>query len=81
MARHQPTTENDILPPLNQGCQTGISAILRRHMETITWAEAFEKLAESRNIHLGRGGDRKSTATVAIDKADALAREIGKKSW
>ena len=47
--------------------------ILRRQMDIITWSEAYEKLAEIRNIRLGRGGDRKSTATVADDKADALA--------
>lgn len=46
-------------------------------MDSITWAEAFEKLAEAKGIRLGRRGDRKSTATVAIDNAETLAKEIG----
>ena len=48
-------------------------------MDPIIWAEAFGKLAKARGIRLGRGGDRKSTATVALDKAAALAKEVGVK--
>jgi ParB-like chromosome segregation protein Spo0J len=53
--------------------------LLRRHLGPVAWAEVFERLAEARGIRLGRGGDRKSTATDAVDSADALAIELGVK--
>ncbi len=65
---------------LGIGRQSEISAILRRHMNAVTWAEAFEKLIEAKGINSkpGRRWDSNS-ATVAIDKADALAKEVGVK--
>lgn len=51
--------------------------LLRRHMGPIAWAAAFRLLAEERGVPLGRGGDRRSTATVAVDSAAGLAKELG----
>ena len=49
---------------------------LRRHMDSITWAEAFEKLAEAKGVEdrlRGKGGrPEENAATVA-----ALAKEVG----
>lgn len=53
--------------------------LLRRHLGPVGWAKAFEQLAEHRGIRLGRGGDRRSTASNAVDTADALAMELGVK--
>jgi len=49
------------------------SLILRRHMDSITWAEAFEKLIEAKGINPkpGRRWDSIS-ATVAT-----LAKQVG----
>lgn len=51
--------------------------LMRRHLGPISWAESFKKLAEVRGVRLGRGGDRKSTATVAVDTVQDLAAEVG----
>ena len=58
---------------LGIGRQPAISAILRRHMNAVTWAEAFEKLIEAKGINSkpGRRWDSNS-ATVAT-----LAKEVG----
>ncbi len=49
--------------------------LLRRQMDDEAWSDAFERLAELRQVRLGKGGDRKSepTATMAVD----LAAELG----
>jgi len=51
--------------------------ILRRQMDELTWAEAYKTLADLRNIQLGRGGDRKSMANLAVDTVEALSKELG----
>lgn len=49
--------------------------LTRRHLGPISWAESFRKLAEVRGVRLGRGGDRRSTATVAVDSVKTLSDE------
>jgi len=51
--------------------------LLRRQVGPIAWAHGFERLAESRGVRLGRGGDRKSTDTMSVDSAAKLAAEVG----
>lgn len=51
--------------------------LLRRQLSDEAWSDAFEQLAEARGVRLGKGGDRKSTATVAVDSAATLAAELG----
>lgn len=51
--------------------------LTRRHLGPISWAKGFKNLAEVRGVRLGRGGDRRSTATVAIDSVKTLAEEVG----
>ncbi len=60
-------------PTPQSGRQPEISPILRRHMDSITWAEAFEKLLESRGVKREeRAWNDLTGATVA-----AVAKEIG----
>lgn len=51
--------------------------LLRRQLGPITWAQAFQRLCELRGIRLGQGGDRRSTDSVSVGRADELARELG----
>lgn len=50
--------------------------LLRRHMDEVTWAEAFRRLADARGVELGKRGPKPKgkakTATVA-----ELAAEVG----
>jgi hypothetical protein len=38
---------------------------------------AFKKLLALRGVKRGKGGDRKSTATVAVDSVAQVAAELG----
>ena len=49
----------------------------RRHMEPWQWGIAFKRLLDERGVKRGRGGDRKSSATSALDTANAIAAELG----
>jgi N6-adenosine-specific RNA methylase IME4 len=51
--------------------------LARRHFDAIRWGRAFNLLREQRGIRPGRGGDRKSTAAVAVDTMANLAAEVG----
>lgn len=51
--------------------------ILRRHLDPLAWADQFEAFAAERGVVLGKGGDRRSTDTLSVDTADALAEELG----
>ena len=51
--------------------------LLRRHLEPWRWGRAFKQLLEVRGVKRGKGGDRKSTATVAVDTVAETAGELG----
>lgn len=49
----------------------------RRHLEPYEWGLAFKRLLEERGVVRGKGGDRKSKATIALDSVESLATELG----
>lgn len=51
--------------------------LARRHLEPWEWGWGFERLLESRGVKRGRGGDRRSTAKVAVDTVGGVAKEAG----
>jgi N6-adenosine-specific RNA methylase IME4/ParB-like chromosome segregation protein Spo0J len=51
--------------------------LARRHMDPVRWGRAFKRLLEERGVTPGRGGDRRSTATVAVDTVADIAAELG----
>ena len=53
--------------------------LLRRHLDPLSWGKAFKKLLELKGVKRGRGGDRKSTATTAVDTVESVAAEVGVK--
>lgn len=51
--------------------------LCRRHVSPLEWGQAFAKYLEAKGVKRGKGGDRKSKATVAVDSVKALADELG----
>ena len=51
--------------------------LARRHLEPHEWGKIFKMMLDERGGKRGKGGDRKSTATVAVDTQESLAKELG----
>lgn len=51
--------------------------LARRHLQPHEWGKAFKLLLEAKGVKRGKGGDRKSTATVAVDTVQQLSKETG----
>lgn len=51
--------------------------LARRHLDPIRWGQAFGLLLKERGAQTGKGGDRKSKATVALDTIAQVASELG----
>lgn len=51
----------------------------RRHLGPISKSSVLKKVCEERGVRMGKGGDRKSTATVAVDTAESVAESLGMK--
>jgi N6-adenosine-specific RNA methylase IME4/ParB-like chromosome segregation protein Spo0J len=49
----------------------------RRHMKPHQWGGCFKQLLKLQGARRGKGGDRKSTATVAVDLVSKAAEDLG----